>query len=139
MAYGTDAEAQRVLTDCSTWAVVGLGSGPPRTALHVAAWLQRQGKRIVPVHPGGGQVLGEQVYPSIASIPFPIDVVDVFRRSDQAGAHVDEAVAAGAKAAWLQLGVVDEDAYARGRAAGLTVLMDRCPHIEGPALLGWPA
>ncbi len=139
MAYGTDAQARQVLAGCTTWAVVGLGAGPARTALHVAAWLQRQGKRIVPVHPAGGQVLGERVYPSIGAIPFPVEVVDVFRRADLAGAHVYEAIAIGAAAAWLQLGVIDESAYERGRAAGLTVLMDRCPHIDGPALLGWPA
>ena len=138
MPYGTDDEARQVLTGYDTWAVVGLGAGPERTAHGVARWLQQRGKTIVPVHPGGGEALGEPVRTSLAEVPGPVDVVDVFRRSDQAGAHVDEAIAIGAKAVWLQLGVIDEAAAARAEAAGLTVLMDRCPHIEGPRLLGWP-
>jgi len=138
MPYGTDDEARDVLVSADTWAVVGLGAGPPRTAHGVAAWLQRQGKRIVPVHPAGGEVLGERVQEDLAAVDVPVDVVDIFRRSDQAGVHVDEAIAIGARAVWLQLGVIDHDAAARARAAGLVVLMDRCPHIDGPRLLGWP-
>jgi hypothetical protein len=138
MPYGTDAEAREVLSAYDVWAVVGLGAGPRRTAHEVASWLQARGKTIVPVHPAGGEALGERVWPSLGDIPFRVDVVDVFRRSDQAGVHVDEAVEIGAKAAWLQLDVVDEPAAARARAAGLVVLMDRCPHIDGPRLLGWP-
>jgi predicted CoA-binding protein len=138
MPYGTDDEARDVLASADTWAVVGLGAGPPRTAHGVAAWLQRQGKRIVPVHPAGGEVLGERVQEDLAAVDVPVDVVDIFRRSDQAGVHVDEAIAIGARAVWLQLGVIDHDAAARARAAGLVVLMDRCPHIDGPRLLGWP-
>jgi len=136
--YGTDDDARRVLETAHTWAVVGLGPSGGRTAHGVAGWLQRQGKRIVPVHPAGGQVLGEQIYPTLADVPFPIDVVDVFRRSDKAGEHVDEAITIGAPAVWLQLGVVDRAAAQRAEEAGLTVLMDRCPHIDGPRLLGWP-
>lgn len=139
MGYGTDAEARRVLAEMDTWAVVGLGSGPERTAHHVARWLHRQGKRVVGVHPRGGTVLGGPVYPTLADVPFPVDVVDIFRRSELAGVHVDEAVGIGARAVWLQIGVVDEAAAARARAAGLTVLMDRCPHQDGPRLLGWAA
>lgn len=139
MPYGTDDDARDVLSSCDVWAVVGLGAGSRRTAHEVAGWLQTRGKTIVPVHPGGGVALGERVWPSLAAIPFPVEVVDVFRRSEQAGVHVDEAVEIGARAAWLQLDVVDEAAAARARAAGLTVLMDRCPHIDGPRLLGWPA
>lgn len=138
VAYGSDDDARRVLTSYDTWAVVGLGAGPKRTAHHIATWLQQRGKTVVPVHPGGGTVLGETVWPTLADVPFPVEVVDVFRRSEQAGAHVDEAIAVGAKAVWLQLGVLDEAAAGRAERAGLAVLMDRCPHIEGPRLLHWP-
>jgi predicted CoA-binding protein len=120
---------RRVLA-LDTWAVVGLSGDPHRAAYDVARFLQRIGKRIVPIHPAGGEVLGERVWPTLADVPQPVDVVDVFRRSSAAGAHVDEAVVAGAKAVWLQLGVIDEAAAARARAAGLDVVMDRCPKIE---------
>jgi predicted CoA-binding protein len=138
MSYGSDDQARHVLSTAHTWAVVGLGTDTRRTAFSIAAWLLRQGKRIIPVHPAGGEVLGETIYPRLADIPVKVDVVDIFRRSDQAGVHVDEAIALGIPAVWLQLGVVDFDAAQRAEAAGLTVLMDRCPHIEGPQLLGWP-
>ncbi|MFF8279035.1 CoA-binding protein [Streptomyces lateritius] len=117
-----------------TWAVVGLSSNRSRAAYGVAAELRRHGKRIVPVHPKAETVHGEQGYASLADIPFPVDVVDVFVNSEHAGQIADEAVAIGAKAVWFQLGVVDEDAYARTRAAGLDMVMDRCPAIEIPLL-----
>ncbi|GGT94894.1 MULTISPECIES: CoA-binding protein [Streptomyces] len=117
-----------------TWAVVGLSSNRSRAAYGVAAELQRYGKRIVPVHPKAETVYGEQGYASLADIPFPVDVVDVFVNSEHAGQIADEAVAIGAKAVWFQLGVVDEDAYTRTRAAGLDMVMDRCPAIEIPLL-----
>ena len=123
-----------MLEDCETWAVVGLSGDPSRTAYSIAALLQRRGKRIVPVHPAAPVVLGEQGYATLADVPFPVDVVDVFRRSEQAGEHVDEAIAIGARAVWLQLGVIDEAAAERARAAGLDVVMDRCPAIELPKL-----
>ncbi|MCX5383744.1 CoA-binding protein [Streptomyces sp. NBC_00083] len=118
----------------STWAVVGLSSNEGRAAYGVARVLQRFGKRIVPVHPKAETVHGEQGYASLDAIPFPVDVVDVFVNSDLAGAVADQAVAIGAKAVWFQLGVVDEDAYERTRAAGLSMVMDRCPAIEIPRL-----
>ena len=91
-------------------------------------------KRIVPVHPAAETVHGEQGYASLAEIPFPVDVVDVFVRSDLAGAVADQAVEIGAGAVWFQLDVVDEDAFARVRDAGLDMVMDRCPAIEWPRL-----
>ncbi|MEU1374635.1 CoA-binding protein [Streptomyces triculaminicus] len=117
-----------------TWAVVGLSSNERRPAHGVAEVLQRYGKRVVPVHPKAETVHGERGYASLAEIPFPVDVVDVFVRSELAGAVADEAAGIGAKAVWFQLGVIDEDAYARTRDAGLLMVMDRCPAIEIPRL-----
>ncbi|MFB7369934.1 CoA-binding protein [Streptomyces sp. NPDC056222] len=117
-----------------TWAVVGLSSNRARAAYGVAAVLQRFGKRIVPVHPKAETVHGEQGYASLADIPFPVDVVDVFVNSEHAGQIADEAAAIGAKAVWFQLGVIDEAAYDRTREAGLDMVMDRCPAIEIPRL-----
>ncbi|MFF4341521.1 CoA-binding protein [Kitasatospora sp. NPDC001540] len=135
MSYGDDATVRKILTDSGdTWAVVGLSTNTARAAYGVARVLQRAGKRIVPVHPKAETVLGEQGYASLAEIPFPVDVVDVFVNSELAGAVADQAVAAGAKAVWFQLGVVDEEAFARTRAAGLDMVMDRCPAIELPRL-----
>ncbi|MGW3396080.1 CoA-binding protein [Streptomyces hydrogenans] len=126
---------RRILTGTGdTWAVVGLSSNRERAAYGVAAVLQRFGKRIVPVHPKAETVHGEQGYASLADIPFPVDVVDVFVNSDLAGAVADEAREIGAKAVWFQLGVVDEAAYARTTCAGLDMVMDRCPAIEIPRL-----
>ncbi|GAA3869983.1 CoA-binding protein [Saccharothrix violaceirubra] len=132
-AWGEVDTIRRVLALRGTWAVVGLSENPGRAAYGVAAFLRRHGVRIVPVHPDAPTVHGEQGYGSLADIPFPVDVVDVFRRSEAAGAVADEAVAIGAKAVWFQLGVVDEDAYARTTAAGLDMVMDRCPAIEWAA------
>lgn len=119
-----------MLDDCHTWAVVGLSGDPSRTAYQIAALLQQRGKKIVPVHPDAPTVLGEQGYAALADVPFDIDVVDVFRRSESAGQFADEAVAVGAKAVWFQLGVVDVAAYERTRAAGVPMVMDTCPAIE---------
>jgi predicted CoA-binding protein len=116
--------------DLKTWAVVGLSGDPSRTAYEIAALLQRRGKRIVPIHPSAPTVLGEQGYATLADVPFPIDVVDVFRRSEAAGQFADEAVAIGAKGVWFQLGVVDHEAFARTTAAGVPMVMDTCPAIE---------
>ena len=109
-----------------------------RDSHRIAALLQRRGHRVIPVNPNCDEVLGEKAYPTLGDIPESVDVVDVFRRSDRAGAHVDEAIAIGAKAVWLQLGVIDEEACERARAAGLQVVMDRCPAIEIPRLSGAP-
>ena len=129
MPYGDRATVDRLLAH-DTWAVVGLSDDPTRAAWGVAAFLQRVGKRIVPVHPRAETVHGEQGYARLADVPFDVDVVDLFVRSELAGPVVDQAVAAGAKGVWMQLGVVDEDAAARARDAGLDVVMDRCPKID---------
>ena len=113
-----------------TWAVVGLSQDPSRMAYGIAAFLQARGKRIVPVHPRAETVHGEKGYARLADIPFDVDVVDLFVRSELAGPVVDEAIAKGAKGVWMQIDVVDEAAAARARAAGLDVVMDRCPKLE---------
>ncbi len=131
MTSWQDPEAVRfMLDDGETWAVVGLSGDPSRTAYTIAELLQHRGKRIVPVHPDAPTVLGEQGYATLADVPFPIDVVDVFRRSEAAGEFADQAVAVGAKAVWFQLGVVDEAAFERTTAAGVPMVMDTCPAIE---------
>lgn len=119
-----------MLDDCETWAVVGLADNPSRTAYEIAGLLQSRGKRIVPIHPRAEVVHGEQGYAALSDVPFPIDVVDVFRRSEEAGAFADQAVEVGAKAVWFQLGVVDEAAFERTTVAGLRMVMDTCPAIE---------
>ncbi|MFF3213566.1 CoA-binding protein [Streptomyces sp. NPDC002886] len=133
--YGDPATIRKVLTELGdTWAVVGLSNNRNRAAYRVAEVLQRYGKRVIPVHPKAETVHGEQGYPSLEAIPFEVDVVDVFVNSSLAGAVADEAVAKGAEAVWFQLDVIDEAAFARTRAAGLDMIMDRCPAIEIPAL-----
>ncbi|MFJ2192567.1 CoA-binding protein [Kitasatospora sp. NPDC087861] len=134
-SYGDDATVREILTGTGdTWAVVGLSTNTTRAAYGVARVLQRYGKRIVPVHPKAETVLGEPGYASLAEIPFRVDVVDVFVNSALAGEMADQAVAAGARAVWFQLGVVDEAAYERTRAAGIPMVMDKCPAIEIPLL-----
>jgi predicted CoA-binding protein len=131
----TDAELREILTTVKTIALVGWSPKPDRPSHRVAAFLASKGYRVLPVNPGqaGQQALGETVVADLAKAG-PVDMVDIFRRSEEAGAVVDEAIAAGAKVVWLQLGVVDEAAADRARAAGLQVVMDRCPAIEIPRL-----
>jgi uncharacterized protein len=121
-----------VLTQTHTWAVVGCSPDPRRESHRVARMLQSRGYRVIPVNPAVEELLGELCYPSVTAIPGAekVEVVDVFRRADQAGAHVDEAIDVGARAVWLQLGVVDEAAAQRALDAGLEVVMDHCPSIE---------
>jgi len=114
--------------------VVGLRNNPSRTAYEIAHYLQGLGRRIVPVHPAAETVHGERGYARLADIPFPVDVVDVFRRSTFAGQAADEAIAIGAKAVWFQLGVIDGTAAGRVEAAGLDMVMNTCPAIEAPRL-----
>ena len=113
-----------------TCAVVGLGNNPERAAYGVAKLLQDKGHKIVPVYPRAEEVHGESGYKTLSEIPFPIDVVDCFVNSKLVGKVVDEAIAIGAKAVWLQLDVINQDAVNRAEAAGLLAIMDRCPAIE---------
>jgi predicted CoA-binding protein len=127
MAEINDTETiERILKECRIIAVVGLSSKPTRPSHGVAAFMQRAGYRIIPVNPNEIEVLGEKAYASLAEVPEKIDLVDVFRRSEEAGAVVDEAIAIGAKAVWLQEGVIDHEAAQRALDAGLMVVMDRC-------------
>jgi uncharacterized protein len=121
-----------LLAEYDTWAVVGCSPDPRRDSHRVAGVLQSRGKRVIPVNPNATAVHGERAYASLRDLPegTQVDVVDIFRRADQAGEHVDEAIAIGARAVWMQLGVVDRPAAARAVEAGLLVVMDRCPAIE---------
>jgi len=132
-----DAVIRRLLTSTGRWAVVGLSTNTARAAYGVAALLQRLGMEIVPVHPSAPTVHGATGFSSLRDAHDRvggIDVVDVFVNSALAGAVVDDAIGVGASAVWLQLGVIDDDAAARARAAGLDVVMDRCPAIEAGRL-----
>ena len=120
----------RMLDDGETWAVVGLSGDRTRTAYSIAELLASRGKRVVPVHPSAPVVLGQQGYATLAEIPFDVDVVDVFRRSESAGEFADQAVEIGAGGVWFQLGVVDHAAFERTTAAGVPMVMDTCPAIE---------
>jgi predicted CoA-binding protein len=117
---------RKILEECRTIAVVGLSSSPQRPSNSVAGYMRRQGYRVIPVNPNEDQVFGEKSFPSLMDIPQKVDLVDIFRRSDAAGAVVDEAIKIGAKAVWLQEGVIDEAAAQRAADAGLMVVMDRC-------------
>jgi len=132
-----DDAVETLLTTTRTWAVVGVSPDPSRASHRVARSLLGWGFDVLPVNPASTEVLGLPCFASLGALPASpqVDVVDVFRRSAEAGAHVDEAIEIGARGVWLQLGVVDEAAAERARVAGLLVVMDRCPAIEYPALL----
>jgi uncharacterized protein len=125
----------RILKNCHTIAVVGLSSNPARPSYRVASYMQAQGYRVIPVNPNETNVLGEQSYPSLASVPGTVDLVDTFRKSEDVLPIVEEAIARGAKAIWMQEGVVNEAAAARAAQAGLLVVMDRCWRKEHAARL----
>ena len=126
------ATIRTLLEEYETWAVVGCSPDPRRDSHRIAGLLQSRGKRIIPINPHCTEVHGARAYPSLHDLPdgTRVDVVDIFRRADEAGAHVDEAITIGARAVWMQLGVIDRDAAARAVEAGLLVVMDRCPAIE---------
>ena len=132
----SDDYLRDILTSARTIAVVGASPRRERPSHRVMAYLQRRGYRTIPVNPfaAGGTINGETVYASLAEVPDPIDMVDIFRRPEAAGAIVDAAIAVGAKIVWMQLGVRDDAAAARAEAHGLKVVMNRCPAIEIPRL-----
>ena len=136
--HSTPEVIREVLTETHTWAVIGCSPDPRRDSNQIARLLQSRGYRVIPVNPNGAddELLGERRYASLGEIPenISVDVVDIFRRADHAGVHVDEAIAAGARAVWMQLGVIDEAAAQRALDAGLRVVMNRCPAIELPRL-----
>ncbi len=135
--YADPETIDRILRETHTWAVVGCSSNPMRPSNDVSRTLMRHGYHMIPVNPRETAVHGQKAYPDLFAAQTdavaagqPIEVVDIFRHSARAGIHVDEAIEIGAKAVWLQLGVIDEAAAERARQAGLWVVMDRCPAIE---------
>lgn len=136
MPLTRDEDIYELLANTRTIAMIGASDRPDRPSHRVMAFLQHQGYRVIPVNPQitGEHVHGEYVWRELSQIGEPIDLVDIFRRPQAAGEAVDEAIAAGAKAVWMQLGVINDEAAARAEAAGLKVVMDRCPAIEIPRL-----
>ena len=124
------ADVERILRQARTVAVVGLSPSPHRPSYRVASYLQRQGYRIIPVNPATDQVLGERSYPDLVSVPEKIDVVEIFRRSEDVPPVVDQAIRVEASAVWMQEGVINVEAANRAREAGLEVVMDRCMAVE---------
>ena len=122
----SDQELKELLTNASTIAIVGASSNPDKASYGIMQKLQKAGYKVIPVNPRETEILGERSYPSLVDIPEPIDIVDVFRRAEDTPGIADEAATIGAKALWLQTGIVSEDAAARAKAAGLTVVMDLC-------------
>ena len=126
----SEADIKNILEESKTVAVVGLSPNEERDSHRVAKYLQSQGYRIIPVNPKADEILGERSYPDLVSIAEPIDVVDVFRRSEAVPEIVEEAIKVGARTVWMQEGVIHKEAAARAREAGLQVVMDRCMMIE---------
>lgn len=129
-------EMERILRESKTIAMVGLSANPARDSHHVAEYLMQVGYRVIPVNPTVDQVLGEKAYPSLRDVPVPIDLVDIFRRPEDVLPIVEEAIAVGAKAIWMQLGVINEEAAERARQAGLPVVMNHCTLVEHKRLIG---
>ena len=136
MPLTADADIKALLEETRTIALVGASDRPGRPSYNVMRTLQAHGYRVIPVNPQitGEHVHGEYVFRELSQIGEPIDMVDIFRRSEAAGEAVDEAIAAGAKSVWMQQGVIDQQAAARAETAGLKVMMDRCPAIDIPRL-----
>ncbi len=133
-----DADIRRILRDVRVIAMVGASPSWNRPSHFAMKYLQSKGYRVIPVNPAaaGQAILGEKVYAGLREVPDPVDMVDVFRNSEAAGPITDEAIAIGAKVVWMQLGVRNDGAAERARAAGLTVVLDRCPTIEYGRLFG---
>ncbi len=128
---------REILDSCKVVAIVGLSSRIERPSNHVGLYLQSQGYRIIPVNPGEKEILGEVCYPNLKSIPAQVDVVDIFRKSEEVPPIVEEAIEIGAKAVWMQEGVVNPDAASRAQKAGLKVVMDRCMLKEHVRIHGY--
>ena len=126
MSINSPETIRRILDECRTIAVVGLSSAPSRPSNSVSDYMRRNGYKVIPVNPNETSVFGEKAYPDLFAVPEKVELVDVFRRSDEAGKAVDQAIAIGAKAVWLQEGVIDRAAAQRALEAGLLVVMDRC-------------
>ncbi len=126
MKYADAETIKRILDECRTIAVVGLSSNPMRPSNGVASFMQKKGYKVIPVNPNESMVLGEKAFMNLSAVEEKIDLVDIFRRSEEAGTVVDEAIKIGAKAVWLQEGIIDEVAAERAAKAGLLVVMDRC-------------
>jgi len=124
------ADIKKVLTTYRTVAIVGASTNPERPSHRVADFLKKEGFLVIPVTPNADKVVGEKAYPDLASIPVPVEVVDIFRRPEDVPPIVQEAIAIGAKAVWMQEGIINEEAAARARKAGLTVVMDHCMKKE---------
>ena len=137
MSHFNDPEvAKKILESYKTFAIVGCSADPSRASNSVANFLIAQGYEVIPVNPNETECFNKQCYPDLKSIPVPVDVVDIFRRSQFVAPHVDEAIEVGAKAVWMQLGVIDFKAAEKAEAAGLDVVMDRCPAIDHPRMIG---
>ena len=134
MPIQSDEGIRRLLEKTKTIALVGASANPQRASHAVMRYLMDRGYRCIPVNPNEKEILGRKVYASLRDIPEPVDMVDVFRRKEEAAAVCDEAIAIGAKAIWLQLGVITEEGARRAEEAGLEVVMDRCPAIDMPRL-----
>ena len=138
--WSDPAIARVILRSFRRWAIVGCSSDPARPSFGVSRYLIGQGFDVVPVNPNESAVHGRPAFPDLASVPAdpstPIEVVDLFRRSDAVVAHVEEAIAIGARAVWMQLGVWNQEAAELASHAGLLVVMNRCPAIDGPAMIG---
>lgn len=126
MKINSEETIRQIFSECKTIAVVGLSSNPMRPSNGVASFMKKQGYKIIPVNPNEAEVFGERAVASLSAINEKIDLVDIFRRSKEAGAVVDEAIKIGAKAVWLQEGVIDYEAVQRAAEAGLLVVMNRC-------------
>lgn len=136
MIINDDAGLRRILENHKVIAMVGISPKADRPSNGVARFLMAQGYTVIPVNPGQTEILGQPCYPSLQDIPVKVDMVDVFRKAEDVPPIAAAAIAIGAKSLWLQLGIVSDEAAAQASAAGLDVVMDRCPKIEIPRLLG---